>query len=78
MSTSSNPLDHYPAATPPIGVTPNFVDPPSKGRQIEILGGVFTGIMLLAVLVRLIVRTRITKQSGWDDRTFEDLPTLFF
>lgn len=70
MSARLNPFDHYPAATPPTGVTPNFVDPPSKGREIEILDGVFTGLMLLAVLVRLFVRARITKQWGWDDRKF--------
>lgn len=78
MPVESNPLDHYPAATPPTGVTPNFLDPPSKGTEIEILDGVFTGLMLLAVLVRLFVRARITKQWGWDDRKFSDLVLDFY
>ncbi|KAL2291411.1 hypothetical protein FJTKL_12815 [Diaporthe vaccinii] len=69
MSARLNPLVHYPAATPPAGVTSNFVDPPLKGREIAILDGVFTGLMLLAVLVRIFVRARITKQWGWDDLT---------
>lgn len=77
MSASLNPLDQYPAATPPTGVTLNFFDPPSKGREIEILDGVFTGLMVLAVLVRFFVRARLTKQWGWDDRKFETSCYLF-
>jgi hypothetical protein len=57
-------------SSPPVGITPNFIDPPSKGREIMILDGIFTGLMLLAVLVRLMVRARITRQWGWDDCQF--------
>lgn len=68
MSPSdSNSLNQDPAVSPPAGVTPNFVDPPSKGPEIERLGGIFTSLMVLAVVIRIVVRTGFTKQWGWDD-----------
>lgn len=61
-------LSNIPAGPLPQGVLrPNFFDPPTKAPTIEALEGIFMGLMLLAVIVRLYVRTAITKQLGWDD-----------
>jgi len=64
---SSNPLDHFPAGVPPPGVVSNFIDPPSKGHALVVLDGVFVSLMLVAVLIRVYVRTRLAKTWGWDD-----------
>lgn len=64
---SSSFLDNYPASTPPEGVAPNFIDPPSRATGIEILDGVFCGLMLITVAIRCYVRGRLTKQWGWED-----------
>lgn len=56
-----------PAGEPPLGITPNFVDPPSQAPAIIALEAVFLPLMLLAVLVRIFVRARVTRGWGWDD-----------
>ena len=69
MDLSSFPdFQNIPAAPLPHGVLkPNFVDPPTQAPAIEALEGVFMSFMLIALAIRLYVRTRINKQWGWDD-----------
>ncbi|KAI1745660.1 hypothetical protein F4680DRAFT_402906 [Xylaria scruposa] len=55
-----------PAAAPPPGVTPNLVDPVSKGPSLVVLG-IFLSLSLLSVLIRGFVRLRLTRSWGWDD-----------
>ena len=64
---SSNPLDHFPAGTPPPGITSNLINPPSKGQTLVILDGVFMSLMLVAVFIRIYVRVKLVKTWGWDD-----------
>ncbi|KAK8072835.1 hypothetical protein PG996_006183, partial [Apiospora saccharicola] len=65
----SIPLDHLPAGRPPPGVIPNFVDPESKAHTLLTLEYVFLSLALVAVIVRLYVRTRLVRVWGWDDRS---------
>lgn len=58
--------DNRPAGEPPLGIRPNFIDPPSQAPAIIALEAVFLPLMLLAVLVRIFVRARITHGWGWD------------
>lgn len=59
-------LKNVPALKPPPGVQPNFVDPPSFEHTLVTLEAIFCTLMLLAVLVRSYIRTKI-KAWGWDD-----------
>ncbi|KAL4908365.1 hypothetical protein BDW74DRAFT_175053 [Aspergillus multicolor] len=58
-----------PAAQPPPGVESNFIDPPSLQPAIVLLEAVFTPLILLAVAIRVYVRTRVLKLWGWEDTT---------
>lgn len=60
-------LHNLPSVSPPLGVTPNFVDPPSKAGVLVALHSTFLPLMIIAVIIRMFVRTRITRQVGWDD-----------
>jgi hypothetical protein len=60
-------LKNAPASPPPPGVRSNFLNPPSWETRIIALEGAFLSLMLLAVGVRIFVRTRINKVWGWDD-----------
>lgn len=66
-ANSAQQLQNAPALKPPPGVRPNFVNPPSYESTIVALEGVFLALMLIALSVRVYVRTRITKSIGWDD-----------
>lgn len=68
-AASTNPLDYVPSAKPPAGVTSNFVDPPTKAVELLTFGVVFTSLMILALLLRVLVRLRWTKGWGWHDST---------
>ena len=60
-------LENAPALRPPPGVQPNYVNPPSYESKILALECVFLPLMLIAVGVRIFVRSRMTKIWGWDD-----------
>ncbi|KAL2815393.1 hypothetical protein BDW59DRAFT_166798 [Aspergillus cavernicola] len=57
-----------PAGEPPPGVEPNFVDPP-KQLEFIIMEGIFTPPMLMAVILRVYVQTRMLKLRGPEDTT---------
>jgi hypothetical protein len=69
MDMSSSPaIQNIPAAPLPHGVfKPNFFDPPSQAPALEAIEGVFVSFMLIALTIRLYVRTNINKRWGWDD-----------
>ncbi|KAI1175977.1 hypothetical protein F4777DRAFT_548016 [Nemania sp. FL0916] len=62
-------ISGLPAAAPPPGVTPNFVDPPPTPAPSFAVAGVFVTLMLVAVLIRLFVCARLAKGWGWNDYT---------
>ncbi|KAM0803752.1 hypothetical protein BDR22DRAFT_696860 [Usnea florida] len=70
-STQPSPqqIQNEPALQPPLGVLPNFVNPPSFQASVDDLEGVFVSFMLVAVAIRIYVRIKITKLWGWDDYT---------
>ncbi len=52
---------------PPGVLKPNFVDPPTQAPTMEALEGTFMSLMLIALAVRIYVRSSVNKQWGWDD-----------
>ncbi|RDW86042.1 uncharacterized protein DSM5745_02684 [Aspergillus mulundensis] len=58
-----------PAAPPPPGTEPNYIDPPSRQTTVVIVEAIFMPLMLLAVIIRVYVRTRIINLWGWEDTT---------
>ncbi len=57
-----------PALNPaPPGVIPNYVNPPSIGYEITVVGVTTGAFALIAVIARLISKIFITKSIGWDD-----------
>jgi len=60
-------LSHTPAMSPPPGVTPNFIDPPSRAGDLLVLNCVFLPIMLVAVTMRMTVKGIFVRNLGWDD-----------
>lgn len=59
-----------PAGTPPLGVLPNYVDPPSKGPVFFSVGSVLLFIMIVIFSTRMYVKFRIVKKRTWDDCEF--------
>ena len=53
---------------PPMGVTANFVDPPSISWQLYAFSLPFTGAATLFVALRLYARAYVLRFLGLDDR----------
>ncbi|KAK4163960.1 hypothetical protein QBC43DRAFT_318474 [Cladorrhinum sp. PSN259] len=60
-------LAHTPAAAPPPGVQPNFIDPPSQQTAMIAMTVVMTFFTLVFLSVRLYTSLRITRLSGTED-----------
>jgi hypothetical protein len=59
--------DYSPSFTPPALIDPNYV-PPDRGAVIVVTAAVFTAIMLIVVIARLLVRGYWRwRHWGWDD-----------
>ena len=39
----------------------------TRGPEVNIVGGVLTGVAIVAVLLRLYARVEVVKRVGWDD-----------
>jgi hypothetical protein len=66
-----------PAMQPPPGVTPNFVNPPSRAGSGYAVNAVFLPITIGLVTLRCYCRLRITRNWGIDDCMFF-LPVSLF
>ncbi|KAI1778155.1 hypothetical protein F4818DRAFT_288001 [Hypoxylon cercidicola] len=62
-------LDHYQKSSlsPPPGVTPNFVDPPSTAPASRIITGLTLGLMYCFLALRIYTRVWVTYSFGVDD-----------
>ena len=60
-------LATFPALFPPDGVTPNFVDPYTRGPVITIVGSILVAIMMIFVFVRIYAKACINRKAHWDD-----------
>ncbi|KAI9814561.1 MAG: hypothetical protein M1827_003116 [Pycnora praestabilis] len=60
---------NIPVIPPPPGVQSNFVDPPTLKTSLIAVNAIFLPLMLIAVTIRLYVRSHIVKTLGWDDLT---------
>jgi hypothetical protein len=67
---------NVPAATPPNGTIPNFVDPPNIGYRQTTTNIVVLVIMIIVVFLRLYTRIFIVKSFGYDDCTYESIGLL--
>ena len=59
-----------PAAKPPPGVTPNFIDPPSEKDVIVAYTTIFTIVATLGVAARMYVRLFIIRKIQIEDCEF--------
>jgi hypothetical protein len=59
-----------PAFPPPLGVTANFVNPPSISWQLYAFSLPFTGAATLFVALRLYARAYVLRFLGLDDREY--------
>lgn len=66
---SSVDLSQIPAAQPPAGVTPNFVNPPSLDTVYRVSVYLFVPLMFVFVVIRLYARFRLVRKVGADDST---------
>ncbi|MCJ1380898.1 hypothetical protein MMC17_004007 [Xylographa soralifera] len=64
---SSNLFDELPAAEPPPGVVPNFVNPYTQAPLLIITGSVFVAIMIMFVSARLYAKAFVIRKATWDD-----------
>lgn len=68
-------LSQIPAAQPPEGVTPNFVNPPSLATLYRVIIYVFMPLMSALVLVRLGTRLRQMHKLVADDSMYTPCTT---
>ena len=66
-SDSSYDLSQIPALEPPPGVTPNFINPYTRGPMLLALSAVAIGIMYLFVMARFYAKIYVHKKLTWDD-----------
>jgi hypothetical protein len=67
---------NVPAATPPNGTIPNFINPPSIGHRQTKTNIVVLVIMIIVVFLRLYTRIFIVKSFGYDDCTYKSIYLL--
>ena len=60
-------IGDMPLAPPPKGIVPNLVNPESRDNQVYIISGVFMGLMLVFLALRIYAKIGIQKARGWDD-----------
>ena len=60
-------MENYPAAPPPPGVTPNFVDPETRAPAVIAVSAVCLGLMWPVLTTRLYSKAWILRTFGWDD-----------
>lgn len=56
-----------PAGTPPTGVIPNFIDPPTQENLPRIFTYITLPPMAIALFLRFYTRIAVTHNLGWDD-----------
>ena len=61
------PLDQFPSAPPPPGVTPNFINPPSLENAIIAVTATTLTLTLSLLAIRLYTTLRITHSASYDD-----------
>ena len=62
-----SPYASLPAASPPVGVLPNFDNPPTRDTEIYVGMGIFITLIVVFVTLRVYVKLVITRMWGWDD-----------
>ena len=60
-------IGEMPLAPPPKGIVPNLINPESRDNQVYIISGVFMGLMLVFLALRIYAKIGIQKARGWDD-----------
>ena len=60
-----------PAGTPPLGVTPNFSNPDTRGPVMIIVGSIMVAFMLMMATLRYYTKICVIGRTTWDDCGFE-------
>lgn len=60
-------LGTIPAAPPPQGITPDFVDPPSRSNLLLGLTSTFLGLAVISYVIRMYAKITIFRKVTWDD-----------
>ena len=60
-------LASIPAGPPPPGVIPNFVNPPSDGYILIVVGSLLMTVMFLLATLRFYTKIFVVKNTTWDD-----------
>ena len=61
-------LTNVPLQQPPPGQVSNFIDPPSSGHLVTIVGSIFLVPQLLFYGVRMYTKIFVARRLRWDDR----------
>ena len=64
---SSMDLSIVPVVPPPLGLVPNFNNPPSRGYEVIITVAICLSAMVPIVSMRIYTRVVISRSLGWDD-----------
>ncbi|KUI61111.1 hypothetical protein VP1G_08288 [Cytospora mali] len=67
LNMSTYDPSQFPSMTPPAGVTPNFVDPPTRAPATRVVICVTLFLMLLFVCLRIYTRLRVAHAFAADD-----------
>jgi hypothetical protein len=67
VSMTPEQLAQTPAGIPPPGVIPNFVNPPSDGPVLIIVGTILMAIMLFLAGIRLYFKALVRRKLSADD-----------
>ncbi|KAH7090473.1 hypothetical protein FB567DRAFT_519937 [Paraphoma chrysanthemicola] len=67
IDPSTMDMTKIPAAIPPPGVIPNFINPASRAHGSIVTCALLTAFMLVFLVLRMNTKIFILKQVGWDD-----------
>ena len=68
-------LSRIPALAPPPGVTPNFINPPSRAPETYPIGYTLFALTSVGVVARIYTKAVVMKKINLEDCT---LPTEYF
>ena len=63
-------LARMPAGAPPLGVTPNFNDPPTNIAPLYVVSSLLLGLSILFAVSRAYQKIKIIQKASIDDGTY--------
>lgn len=68
-----DPLTHFPALVPPVGVTPNFINPQSQALMVIVTSILCLVLIILISLLRFYTNLWIKKSLKADDSQYQSV-----